>query len=529
MEATKIIVVAIVAALSVCYCQCKSREEWKTRIIYQLLTDRFSNDNSNDGACGGSNYCGGTFRGVTNKLDYLQGLGITAIWISPVVENTDGGYHGYWAKDLYAINSHFGSADDLKNLVSECHKRDIWVMVDVVANHVGYPNGCPGCSMQQETDFSGFPQFNHTEHYHNYCDIKDWSNQPEVENCRLAQLPDLAQENSYVRQTLKDWIHNLVQDYNFDGIRIDTIPEVPKDFWSEFGQASGVFQIGEVDNGDPHYVSQYQGPLTATLNYPMYWKLRNVFQEKQSCKIISSGLHDVDTLFKDPSVLGGFLDNHDNPRFLNINSDWTALKNALAYNLMAKWIPIVYYGTEQGYTGGNDPGNRGSLWPNFNKEHQIYKFISIVTYMRNTLGDDFISSNQNERWADDQFYAFTRCSGEKVLIALTNQGSGASLQRTIPNLPYKNGQELTNVFDSNDQITANNGQVTVSIQNGQPKIYTVNSSMRFGDLENNSDDDPKFGTIMGGVIGGALGLVAMVIVVVVIRHKRSKNNNYEAI
>jgi len=64
-------------------------------------------------------------------------MGFDAIWISPVIDNYDKGYHGYHARNLYGINSNFGTANDLKNLVEECHRRDIWVVVDVVANHMG--------------------------------------------------------------------------------------------------------------------------------------------------------------------------------------------------------------------------------------------------------------------------------------------------------------------------------------------------------------------------------------------------------
>lgn len=108
---------------------------------------------------------------------------------------------------------------------------DIWVMVDVVANHVA-PVGF---------DYSSLYPFNQGYHYHSNCDINDWNNQQQVENCRLAGLPDLKQEDPFVRQYLKDWIKKLVQTYNFDGIRIDTIPEVPKDFWREYGESAGVF------------------------------------------------------------------------------------------------------------------------------------------------------------------------------------------------------------------------------------------------------------------------------------------------
>ena len=80
----------------------KSTEEWKSRTIYQLLTDRFARGDGSTYQCNNlSNYCGGNYRGMIDKLDYIQGMGFDAIWISPIVENTDGGYHGYWAKNLY--------------------------------------------------------------------------------------------------------------------------------------------------------------------------------------------------------------------------------------------------------------------------------------------------------------------------------------------------------------------------------------------------------------------------------------------
>jgi len=142
---------------------CKTKAEWKSRIIYQVLTDRYSRTDGGTGGCdiAANNYCGGTFKGIQNNLDYIQNMGFDALWISPVVQNTPGGYHGYWAKDLYKINENFGTQQDLLDLVAECHRRNIWVMVDVVANHVG-PIG---------SDFSQISPFNKPEHYHDECDI----------------------------------------------------------------------------------------------------------------------------------------------------------------------------------------------------------------------------------------------------------------------------------------------------------------------------------------------------------------------
>jgi alpha-amylase len=127
-------------------------------------------------------------------------MGFDAIWISPIVDNTPGGYHGYWARDWTKTNSNFGSDQDLKNLVNAAHSKGLAVMVDVVANHVG-PVG---------SDFHTIVPFNSQDHYHPTCQITNWNDQNQVENCRLADLPDLNQSNSYVADYLKNWVKGIV-------------------------------------------------------------------------------------------------------------------------------------------------------------------------------------------------------------------------------------------------------------------------------------------------------------------------------
>lgn len=94
------------------------------------------------------------------------------------------------------------------------------------------------------------------------------------------------------------------------------------------------------------------------------------------------------------SVFGGFLDNHDNQRFLNLNPSHTSLKNALAFLMMGDWIPIVYYGTEQGFNGGSDPYNRESLWPSLSTANPLYKFIQTLAKFRRSLGNEWIQDKQ---------------------------------------------------------------------------------------------------------------------------------------
>mmetsp|Transcript_6689 Transcript_6689/g.6554 ORF Transcript_6689/g.6554 Transcript_6689/m.6554 type:complete len:270 (-) Transcript_6689:602-1411(-) len=249
-----------------------TKDQWRSRTIYQLLTDRFSRGNGDNSPCPNlGNYCGGTFNGITQNLDYIQNMGFDAIWISPIPVNYPGAYHGYAAIDLYGVNPNFGTEQDLLNLVNACHSRGMYVMLDVVANHVGpvTPN------------YTEINPFNNEKYYHPYCEISDWNNQTNVEYCWLGTLPDLAQENPFVRQTLKSWIHWIVNKFGFDGLRVDTAIEVPMDFWAEFSMSAGVYTVGETFNGDPDYCATYQGCLDGILNYPLFFMMRNVFQQGQ--------------------------------------------------------------------------------------------------------------------------------------------------------------------------------------------------------------------------------------------------------
>lgn len=121
-------------------------EDWRDQVMYQLLVDRFANgDARNDWRVDPTalaRYQGGDWQGVIDRMDYLQELGVTAIWISPIVLNVDtdagiDGYHGYWAVDLTRVNPHFGDLATLRAMVDEAHARGMLVILDIVTNHMG--------------------------------------------------------------------------------------------------------------------------------------------------------------------------------------------------------------------------------------------------------------------------------------------------------------------------------------------------------------------------------------------------------
>jgi alpha-amylase len=439
----------LIALLLLSAIYCKSKEEWKSRSIYQLLTDRFARS-SDTGHCNYSQYCGGNYRGLINKLDYIKGMGFDAIWISPIIENTEGSYHGYHFTNLYNLNYHFGSEDDFKELIKTCHSKDIWVMVDVVANHAG-PVG---------TDFGRINPFNRAEHYHDWCEINNWRNQWEVENCRLCGLPDLKQENDWVTQKLLEWIHDMVQKYNLDGIRIDTIMEVPKWFWDKFRVSAGVFQIGEAFDGNPGYVADYQNHLDSVFNYPLYYTIKSSFCG--SFRNLEGYLFNTRNVFPAPEYMATFVENHDNPRWLHDCGDRAKFTNAVIFSLVWEGIPVFYYAGEQYYAGGADPNNREPLWDNYNTKSTLYQLLGKANALRKKV--KIWNYAITQRYANDNFYAFTRGN---VLACFTNVQSS---QYSITYHDFKDGDKLCNVLYDGDCVTVSGGAININMGD-YPKLY----------------------------------------------------------
>ncbi|KAL0486861.1 alpha-amylase [Acrasis kona] len=464
---TALLSLALILSVFIAGVNTATKEEWKKRTIYQLLTDRFSVGGPNGHECNNlSNYCGGTFNGIKSQLDYIQGMGFDAIWISPVVENTDGGYHGYWAKDIYKINPRFGTEDDLRSLVDECHKRDIWVMVDVVYNHVG----------PVDTDYNQIKDFNKPEHYHTKCQVTNFQDTGNMEYCRLSNLPDLNQNHPEVYKTLSDWTVWLVEKFNLDGLRIDTVAFVNREFWSALkketleGRLKDIYVVGEVFDGRSDFINQYGSIIGGVLNYPMYYTVQNVYGRSESMYQIRARMNEQDAVFSDAGALGTFIDNHDNNRFLNIQSDWKLFMNALTYTVFGRGIPIIYYGSEQLFNGAHDPFNRETLWNKFNTKSEMYQFISKLVKTRRNFIDNIASSKQVERYVNDKLYAFTR---GQVFVATTNVGSfrDQRMEFDVTYHDYAEGTTLCNIFFENDCVQVQNNKFHIVLNYGESKVF----------------------------------------------------------
>jgi alpha-amylase len=431
-----------------------SAQEWASRSIYQLLTDRFARPDGDSTECKDlKGYCGGGFLGIANNLDYIQGMGFDAIWISPIVSNTEGGYHGYWTQDFYKLNSHFGTDQDFRDLVSALHSRGMWIMVDVVANHVG-PIGLESVEIIEP--------FNHASYYHPYCDI-DWGSTQSMENCWLFDLPDLDQSNEFVRTSLLSWIKDLVETWDIDGLRIDTCLHVPKWFMQQFAESAGVYTLCECCSGDVHSNAPYtQGVVDATLNFPLYMTMQRTLLDSHSMYSFRDYIA-ASQAYSNLNWLGNFADNHDVPRFLSKTANVNKFRTALVIAVTWPGIPVIYYGDEQGFRGGNDPLNRETMWSHLDVGSPLYSFVATLIKGRKHLQlwrEPFV-----ERSVKDDFYAFSR---GKTLVVVTNSDS---TRHTVTYHPYRVGEVVCSLIDPEDCIPVTASGLTISLNAGQPNIY----------------------------------------------------------
>ncbi|CAE7947026.1 SWA2, partial [Symbiodinium sp. KB8] len=414
--------------------------------IYFIVTDRFARsgpDKDNYEFCdlatlpnplapNGGAWCNGTLQGIIDRLDYIEGMGFDCIWITPVVKSLD--YTGYYAQDFFDVDPHIGTKETLRALSTELHKRNMCLVVDIVANHVqplvAKSDNSPD-AIKTYLGVEGINPFNKEEYYHTYgkspltpfrdyvlggpAQASDSQGSDKVlkdrvkkgltrcgpRNMNLTEcncfpgnggpdcpgdnpelqvqgwfgiLPDLNQDNPFVRQKLLEYVQYLVREYDVDAFRLDTAIYMPKDFLKELQEAAGVDIYGETTVNNISYHAGFQDVLTGLLNFPAFYQVHASF-----CQYHLGGdlgnyhlqgaftpqlpdlrkLYDIlehqstPGLYKDLDLLGNFADNHD--EFARVtyycDHDSFRIRNVLAYVFLARGTPIIYYGTEQSLTG----------------------------------------------------------------------------------------------------------------------------------------------------------------------------------
>lgn len=460
---------------------------WRNQSIYQIITDRFATDNGTVPSCDTSEalYCGGTWKGITNNLDYIQNIGATAIWISPVIKNVEGNfadageaYHGFWAEDLYSINSHFGTEEDLKELAASLHARGMYLMVDIAPNHVGLT--------AEAGNYTNYTPFNETEYYHDECSIV-WNNRKSEQLCWLEGLPDLRTENDGVRQVYAAWIKDLVANYSIDGIRIDTALEIEPEFWTDGGvkEAAGVFMLAEINHSQPEVLAPYQQYIDGYMDYSSWNWFTDAFQTVDaSLYDLHNGTNWLASMTDiDPSLFGTFVENHDQVRFPYRNSDMALAKNIASVAMLRDGIPIVYYGQEQHYNGGVEPTNREALWlGGYDIYSELYGWIQQTNKIRAAAAAanaDFLTSRTQSLFykaSTDSSSSVIAFRKGQMLSMYTNGGVNATnnvnfaIQRALHG--YAIGAEIVDVLNCESFTVASHGRLWVQMPaGGLPRVF----------------------------------------------------------
>ncbi|KAK5133489.1 hypothetical protein LTR08_007626 [Meristemomyces frigidus] len=476
------------AALSLALCQqsfAATAAQWRSRSIYQVLTDRFArSDGSTTATCdtGDRLYCGGGYKGIQNNLDYIQNMGFDAVWISPVTSQIIGdtvygyAYHGYWQQNLYELNTNFGTASDLKALSAALHARGMYLMVDVVVNH----NGWSGASTT--VDYTQFNPFNAESHYHPYCtiDYTDTANATNIEQCWVGDdsvtLPDLRTEDSDVAAGYQTWIGQLVANYSIDGLRIDTVMQVDTGFWSAFSAAAGVYMVGEVDEADADYVCGFQDYLPGVLNYGTYFALVSAFSSTSgSISDLATIMGTVKGACKDTSLLGTFSENHDQPRFASLTSDMALARNVVTFTMLDDGLPIIYEGQEQHYNalgGSSDPYNREAMWFSlYDQTAPLYTLIATLNALRKQAASDdatYLTYQNYPIYTDTTTLAMRK--GKMVTVLSNNGAAGAAYTQSIAS-GYAAGTAVTEVLTCATLTADSSGNLVVPMASGQPRVY----------------------------------------------------------
>jgi glycosidase len=515
---------------------------WQHQSIYQIITDRFfDGDPSNNNADGnydpaghrGTSVHGGDFKGIEEKLDYIKSLGATAIWISPVVLNARGEFHGYAGRDFYRVDPHWGSLADLQHLIQAAHARGILVIDDIVVNHGGdlvdsadpeYPKfryPPDGYTMRFRHPTVQYPppfDLNATNPaitnlFHNQGEIQDYDDPVQLELGELSGLDDFRTETPYVRKQMIKIYEYWIKQAGFDAFRIDTVKHVEMGFWQQwcpalhnFAAAEGkpdFFMFGEVPYNADAKCGSYTGTmgggphkLDSVLDYTLYFKINSLFADpKASTKEIADHYRSVAAHY-DPTAqnqLVTFLDNHDQPRFLSIpGATIDRLRVGLVFLYTTRGIPALYYGTEQAFNGRKDPWDREDMFAgkfewgpsrgdNFNMTHTLYQLVARLNNFRRLypalqIG---VQSNLWSTAAGPGLFAFTRRLDTQAILVVLNTATNSQL---LPAglVGYPAGTKLVNLLDEDETLAVgDDGQMpSVVVAGASAKMFLPESQIQ---------------------------------------------------
>ena len=489
-------------------------------VIYFVFTDRFADGDpaNNDPAKSkglydrrkGRHYHGGDLQGVIDKLPYIRSLGSTVIWTTPFYDNADRpdtketypgmpettGFHGYGAVDFYAVDEHLGDMAKLRELVRKAHLSGIAVMQDQVVNHTG-PYHVWAEDPPTPTWFNGTVRDHVSNNWQKWTAMNPratyQTQRSNIDGWFIDILPDLNQDDPEVEKYLIQNSLWWLAQTGIDAIRMDTLPHVPRSYWSKWGAAvhrefPKVTILGELYDSDPTLLSYFQKgrrghdgidtEIDTLYDFGLFYPIRNAFGQGKPVREVSQ-MFARDWLYPKPSALVTFLGVHDMPRFMNEPGATVAgLKLAQTLIMTSRGTPLLYYGDEIAMPGGADPDNRRDFPGGFPgdprnaftaqgrtaEENNVWDHLTKLAALRRELAPLRRGRTLDLLDAEQQF-AYARVTDtEAVIVVINNDSKPARSDFDVSMIkPIRDGAKLVDQIGGTAGATVARGAVSLEV------------------------------------------------------------------
>ncbi len=477
-------------------------------VLYLLMPDRFAQGDMDAAkALDGLDYPitadrtdpngrhGGNIRGIINNLDYIDSLGVTAIWSCPVLENDmpGGSYHGYATTDYYRIDPRFGTNEEWQELVAEANKRGIKVVMDMIFNHSGLNH--PWIADKPSKDWFNHPEGTETTNFrlstiHDPY-VSDYDLDHTVNGWFVTAMPDLNQRNPHLMKYLIQNSIWWIESSKINGIRMDTYPYADLEGMASWAKAilaeyPNFNIVGECWYGNEagsafwqkgNRLNPRETELPTVMDFLISINGHKYFDEETDPWNGLNHLYDhlaMDFLYPDPQKVLTFLDNHDTDRFLLAEPDSLgSWKQAVTFLLTSRGIPQLYYGTEllmngskegsDGYVRRDFPGGfPGDTVNAFTPEgrtplqNEAWDYMSKLLHWRRGEANEVIAKGSLKHFMPQNgMYVYRRKLGDKevtVLMNGTTRPLTVTMERTLEILPY--GTRLHDIISGEDVTIA---------------------------------------------------------------------------
>ncbi len=443
-------------------------------VLYLLMPDRFANGNPKNDIVKGmrDQHCdrtmpslrhGGDLAGIRQHLDYFNQLGVTALWFTPVLENDwpadktqNSSYHGYATTDYYKVDPRFGTNEEYRQLIDECHRHGLKVVMDMIFNHCSDYH--PWALDAPSKDWFNSPNYGLQTSYKLTPVLDPYASDVDkretVDGWFVKSMPDLNQKNPHVIKYLIQNSEWWIESAGIDGIRMDTYPYADRDamaLWMKTidTEYPNFNTVGETWVTEPPYTAAWQKDsklqaknsyLKTVMDFAFYDRINQAKREETDPWW--NGLNRIynvlcyDYLYPNPSSVLAFIDNHDTDRFLGNGKDTTALKQALALLLTINRTPQLYYGTEVLMNGtkaktdgdvrrdfpGGFPGDAHDCFTASGRtkaENAMFDWLSTLLEYRQT-SDPIIKGTQTQFVPYNGVYVVARRYGGKTVMTILN-------------------------------------------------------------------------------------------------------------